>query len=144
MSLCQHCRKLDTDCKRPLNTYIQPIKIDRYDRYPELPGLTISAEHGCGVCKLFVDEIRTRFRKQPPKLKSGVSSWDGSFAIKDLAIILENDSLIKDDHVGESVNGPHRLLLDIESPQFHLYRIPFDIFADKGASISSTYKVFCT
>jgi hypothetical protein len=128
-ALCQHCSKIEIDCSRTDDNDIT-IEFERHDYYPGLPALTKSAQDGCEICGLFKEGIQAQFRREEPRLKSGVSEWDGGFTVTLLNIFRENGIL--NNHVDESVNGPFRLVLNIEAPQIKLCRVPFNIFAEKG------------
>ena len=128
-AVCQHCRKIKIDLSSAENNQVE-IEFGRHDYYPSFPALTKSARDGCEICRLFKDRIQANFRRKKPRLNPGVLEWDGSFSITFLHFFLENGIL--NDHVDESVNGPFRLVLDIEAAQIRDCRVCFNVFAEQG------------
>jgi hypothetical protein len=128
-AVCRHCRKIKIDLSSAKNNGIK-VEFGRHDYYPSFPALTKSSRDGCEICRLFKDGIQANFRREKPRLNSGVLEWDGGFSITFLHFFLENGIL--NDHVDERVNGPFRLVLDIEAPQIRHCRVCFDVFAEQG------------
>jgi len=128
-AVCEYCIKINIDHNNLKDNCIK-VEYGRHDYYPGFHALTKSSQNGCKVCRLFQNGIQASFQRQQPRPKAGVSEWDGGFSITSLHFYFENGIL--NDYIDESINGPFRLVINIEDPQIRLCRVAFDVFAAEG------------